>query len=159
MPLRRLPFSSSTEIRAALCLPGGPGEYTPSDLGQHEDGRRRDWSVTLVQRQPSDVARLAALVAMRGHAERIGQFPVLGFVAPLHRGVSDDIIGSAMRASWRVERVAARLLLMTGAPCASTASNGLRKVSFIFRQLHESNAQMKSSAAILGASYRDWNSR
>ena len=49
----------------------------------------------LVQGQPDQVARTVTVIAVRRRVERIGQFPFLGFVAPLHRGARDDVVRPA----------------------------------------------------------------
>src|SRR5690349_13908473 len=59
------------------------------------------YEVTLAQRDPADVARPMTAVAVSRLIERIGQLPLLRFVAPLHGRTGYDVIGVALRADRR----------------------------------------------------------
>src|SRR5213592_3489397 len=48
-----------------------------------------------VQRQPHQVAILLAGIAARRLVEGIGELPFLRLVAPLRRGMADDVVGTA----------------------------------------------------------------
>ena len=53
---------------------------------------------SLVEGDPGDAARAVAAGAVSRLVEGVGQFPFLRFVAPLGCGVSDDVVGLAVRA-------------------------------------------------------------
>jgi hypothetical protein len=55
----------------------------------------------LVERQPDDLARTVAAVAVSRLGEGIGKLPFLLLVAPLGGGVGDDIVGVAIVADRR----------------------------------------------------------
>ncbi|MGO8912932.1 MAG: hypothetical protein ACLQDM_26910, partial [Bradyrhizobium sp.] len=55
----------------------------------------------LVKRQPNDLARRVAKVAVSRLGEGVGQLPFLRFVAPLRGRVRDDVIRAAVRADRR----------------------------------------------------------
>jgi hypothetical protein len=46
----------------------------------------------LIGREPLDLAPAIAVIAVCRLGEGTGQFPFLGFVAPLHGGVADDVV-------------------------------------------------------------------
>src|SRR5579883_2158137 len=79
--------------------------------------RRRKDGIRLIQRQPEDLARSIAAVAMRRLGKRVRQLPFLLLVAPLRGGLRDDVVGTATRADRRRSRgprrspFAVRLLL------------------------------------------------
>ena len=52
----------------------------------------------LVERQPDDVARTVAAVAVRRLGESVSQLPFLRFVAPLRGRMRDDVVGLAVGA-------------------------------------------------------------
>ncbi len=98
--LRRRPAAGPRgRLRAAF--QGGP------DAGIGNGGVRLYGEVTasgLIHRHPGDLAGAVAVVAMRRLAEGRGQFPFLRFIAPLHDGVGDDVVGVAVRADRRQSR-------------------------------------------------------
>ena len=49
----------------------------------------------LVQRQPHQIAVMLAGIAVRRLVEGIGELPFLRLVAPLRRGMADDVVGTA----------------------------------------------------------------
>ena len=53
--------------------------------------------MAFIGRQPLDLALAIAVIAVRRLGEGTGQFPFLGFVAPLHGGVADDVVRLAVR--------------------------------------------------------------
>ena len=55
----------------------------------------------LVERQPDDLARTVATVAVGRLGEGVGEFPFLRFVAPLDGRVRDDVVRAAVRADRR----------------------------------------------------------
>src|SRR6266511_498867 len=48
-----------------------------------------------VQRQPHQIAVVLTGIAVRRLVEGIGELPFLRLVAPLRRGVADDVVGTA----------------------------------------------------------------
>ena len=48
-----------------------------------------------VQRQPHQIAVVVAGIAVRRLVEGVGELPFLRLVAPLRRGVADDVVGTA----------------------------------------------------------------
>jgi hypothetical protein len=54
-----------------------------------------------IERQPDDFARTVAAIAVSRLGEGVGEFPFLLLVAPLRRGVGDDVIGVAVGADGR----------------------------------------------------------
>ena len=58
----------------------------------------------LVERQPDDLARTVAAVAMSRLGEGVGKLPFLLLVAPLGGGVGDDVVGAADGADRRGPR-------------------------------------------------------
>ena len=69
-----------------------------------------------VQRQPGDLAGAVAVIAVRRLAERAGQLPLLRLVAPLDRGVGDDVIRPTVRADRRGTRSLSAGDLRVGSP-------------------------------------------
>jgi hypothetical protein len=66
----------------------------------------------LVQRQPHQVAVVVAGIAVRRLVEGIGELPFLRLVAPLRRGVADDVVGTAGDADRRGAGGAIRRFLL-----------------------------------------------
>jgi len=61
-----------------------------------------------VERQPDDLARAVATVAVGRLGEGVSQLPFLRLVAPLGDRVRDDVIGAAVRADGRTSRRSCR---------------------------------------------------
>jgi len=66
--------------------------------------RVNDRRALLVERQPDDLARTATSVAVRRLSEGVGQLPLLRLVAPLGRGMGDDVVRVAVGADRRRSR-------------------------------------------------------
>lgn len=73
-------------------------------VGIEQSVLKAEYVADLVERQPDDLARTVATVAMGRLGEGVGQFPFLRFVAPLGGRVRDDVIGTAVRADRRTPR-------------------------------------------------------
>ena len=103
----------------------------------------------LVQRQPHQVAVVLAGIAMRRLVEGVGELPFLRFVAPLRRGVADDVVGTAGGADWRGER-AARFVTFRSTGCGLSCgiSPPLVLTDLVlddFERVHQLNASQHRS--------------
>jgi hypothetical protein len=66
--------------------------------GRERPARAAAPMIDLVERQPDDLARTVAAVAVRRLGKGVGQLPFLRFVAPLGGRMRDDVVRVAVRA-------------------------------------------------------------
>ena|SRR5437870_9569309 len=86
------------------------------EIVSRADGYPGITSPRSVQRQPGNLAGAVAVIAVRRLAKRAGQLPFLRFIAPLDRGVGDDVVRPAVRADRRGTRSLSAGDLRVGSP-------------------------------------------